>query len=80
MLNAAIPKLNEAFIEKNHQHLAHLFNRSNLNILVATAFVGTLIICNLHNAVAILPKGYESLKPLFLNTFFRSFNRCFNWP
>lgn len=69
MLNAAIPKLNEAFIEKNHQHLAHLFNRSNLNILVATAFVGTMIICNLHNAVAILPKGYESLKPLFLILF-----------
>jgi O-antigen/teichoic acid export membrane protein len=69
MLSAAIPKLNEAFIEKNHSHLAHLFNRANLNILVATAFIGTLILCNLHNAVAILPAGYESLKPLFLILF-----------
>ncbi|MDI9319531.1 MAG: oligosaccharide flippase family protein [Phycisphaerales bacterium] len=69
MLNATIPKLNEAFIEKNNSHLAHLFNRANLNILVATAFVGTLIVSNIHNVVAILPKGYESLKPLFLILF-----------
>lgn len=69
MLNAAIPKLNEAFIEKNNNHLAHLFNRANLNILVATAFVGVLIVSNIHNVVAILPKGYESLKPLFLILF-----------
>jgi O-antigen/teichoic acid export membrane protein len=69
MLSAAIPKLNEAFIEKDNAHLALLFNRANLNILLATAFFGVLIICNLHNAVAILPKGYESLKPLFLILF-----------
>ncbi len=69
MLSAAIPKLNEAFIEKDNAHLALLFNRANLNILLATAFFGMLIICNLHNAVAILPKGYESLEPLFLILF-----------
>jgi O-antigen/teichoic acid export membrane protein len=69
MLNAAIPKLNEAFIEKNSAHLAQLFNRANLNIIVATAFVGTIIVCNIHNAVAILPKGYEALAPLFMILF-----------
>jgi O-antigen/teichoic acid export membrane protein len=69
MFIAAMPKINEAFIENKKEHLLELFNRTNLNIIVATAFVGVLILANLHNAVAVLPKGYEALAPLFLILF-----------
>lgn len=69
MLSAAFPKLNEAFIHDRKEHLVDLFNRANLNIVIATAFVGVLILCNVHNAVLLLPKGYEALVPLFMILF-----------
>ncbi|MBS1614978.1 MAG: polysaccharide biosynthesis C-terminal domain-containing protein [Bacteroidetes bacterium] len=65
MSGAAFPRLNEAFIDKSPE-LDSLFTRSAVNIQLVTAAMWLLIAANLHNAVAILPKGYEAIAPAFL--------------
>lgn len=65
MMTSAFPKLNQIYIGGDRVQLLDFFNRTNLNILVATVFIGILMLCNLHNAVALLPDGYGALAPLF---------------
>lgn len=65
MSGAAFPRLNEAFVEKDAQ-LNSLFTRTAINMQLVTAAMWLLIAANLHNAVAILPKGYEDIAPAFL--------------
>ncbi len=65
MSGAAFPRLNEAFIA-NDPELGSLFTRTAVNMQLVTLAMWLLIASNLHNAVAILPKGYEGIAPAFL--------------
>jgi O-antigen/teichoic acid export membrane protein len=69
MMTSAFPKLNQIFLNSHKEHLFDFFNRTNINILVATVFVGVLMLSNMHNAVVLLPKGYESLESIFMILF-----------
>lgn len=60
MTLAAYPTLNQAYIDKNEAHVKDLFNRSSINILTVGVAMFLLIGCNLHNAVRLLPPGYEA--------------------
>ncbi len=63
--SAAFPKINEAFVAEDPQ-LNSLFTRSAINIQVVAVAMWILVACNLHNVIAILPKGYEAIAPTFL--------------
>lgn len=64
MTLAAFPALNKAYIDDDKIHLQDLFTRSGLNILIVGIAMFLIIGCNLNNAVAILPKGYEATASL----------------
>ncbi len=66
MTGSSYASLNSAYIDNDLPRLRDLFSRAGVNILIAS--VGMLIIIgnNLDNAVAILPKGYEVVKPIVL--------------
>ncbi len=64
MANSAFPILNKTYIEEDHEHLSDLFKRSGVNILIVGMALFAVIFCNLDNLVAILPKGYEAIKPI----------------
>lgn len=66
MTGSSYATLNQAYIDNDMPKLRDLFSRAGVNILIAS--VGMLIIIgnNLDNAVAILPEGYEIVKPIVL--------------
>lgn len=64
MTNASFPILNEAYINKDMPKLKSLFHRAGVNIQIAAFAMILLIGLNLDNVVAILPEGYELVKPL----------------
>jgi O-antigen/teichoic acid export membrane protein len=66
MLNASFPILTKAYHDNDFEKVKDVFVRSSLNILVASTGLAAIIACNLHNAVAILPKGYEPISMLVL--------------
>ncbi|HRO42054.1 MAG TPA: polysaccharide biosynthesis C-terminal domain-containing protein [Flavipsychrobacter sp.] len=66
MLMASFPILTKAFHDNDMQKVRDVFLRSSLNILVASVGLAAIICCNLHNAIAILPQGYEAIVPLVL--------------
>ena len=66
MGSAAFPKLAEAFLAKAGAELHDLFNRSGLNMLIVAVAMWLIVVCNLHNAVAILPRGYGAIAPIVL--------------
>lgn len=66
MASSSTPILNQAFIEKDTAKIHNLFSRAGVNIFIAALAMFLLIGLNLDNAVAILPKGYEAIKPLVL--------------
>lgn len=66
MASSSLPILNQAYIEKDMTKINDLFSRAGINIFIAAVGMVILIGLNLDNAVAILPEGYESVKPLVL--------------
>lgn len=66
MANSSIPILNQAYIEKDNAKVNDLFSRAGINIFIAAIAMFLLIGLNLDNAVAILPLGYEAVKPLVI--------------
>lgn len=66
MSTSSISTLNRAYIDNDLPHLRDLFKRAGSNILLVTAGVFLLIVCNLDNAIALLPPGYEVVKPVVL--------------
>lgn len=66
MATASMPILNEAFLGNNMPKVRDLFTRAGINILVAGIGMFVIMAMNLDNAVKILPKGYEEVKPLVL--------------
>jgi len=66
MATAAFPKLAEAFLAGAHEHLQNLFNRSGLNMLIVAVAMWLIVVCNLHNAVALFPPGYAAMAPIVM--------------
>ena len=66
MSTTALPILNQSFIAKDEPKVKDLFMRSGINILIAGIVMLVIVFCNLHNAIAILPKGYESISLVVL--------------
>jgi O-antigen/teichoic acid export membrane protein len=64
MSTTALPILNQSYIAKDKEKITDLFMRSGINILIAGIAMLLIVICNLHNAVAILPAGYEAITPV----------------
>lgn len=63
---ASFTVLAQAFAEDNIAKAKDLFSRASLNMLIPTIGVSIILFCNLHNATAILSKGYEQMAPVFL--------------
>lgn len=62
LTNAAFPKLNQAFVQQDPD-LGSLFVRSAINLQIVSVAMWLIIMCNLHNAVAILPGAYAAIAP-----------------
>ncbi len=63
MLQATFPILAQAFAVDNQEKVTDVFTRSSINFFIASVAMWLLIVCNLPNAVMILPagKGYEAI-------------------
>lgn len=66
MLNSTFALLAQAFKDSNLAKAKDIFVRSSLNIFIASVAMLLLIVCNLHNAVKILPSGYEEIVPVVI--------------
>lgn len=66
MASAAFPKLNEVWLQGDKNILDDLFKRAGLNMLIVAVGMWLLVCSNLHNAVAIFPKGYAGILPVVL--------------
>jgi O-antigen/teichoic acid export membrane protein len=66
IIAASFPVLNQAYIDGDHTRLKGLYTRTGLNTLITGVGMFVVIACNLDNAVAIFPEGYEQLKPVTL--------------
>lgn len=66
MSSSSLPVLNRAYIDNDIPKLNDLFSRAGVNILVVGIGLFIVIGSNLNNAVTILPKGYEAIKPVAL--------------
>ncbi len=66
MMTTTYPVLTRAFKENDKVRINDVFVRSCLNILIVTVIVAVLIICNLHNATAIIKNGYDDITPIVL--------------
>ena len=69
MLTPTVTVLAQAMANKEHGKAKDVFVRSSINVLLATVFMAVLIICNLGNAVAVLPPGYEQITLAFVILF-----------
>lgn len=66
MASSSTPILNQAYIDKDFVKIRDLFSRAGVNIFIAAIAMFLLVGLNLDNAVALLPDGYEAIKPLVL--------------
>jgi O-antigen/teichoic acid export membrane protein len=66
MLSSTFPVLAQAFNAEDGAKVKDVFLRSSMNIFIASAAMFLLISCNLHNAVVLLPPGYEAIAPVVL--------------
>lgn len=66
MASSSTPIINQAYIDKDFDKIRDLFSRAGINILIAAVGMFLVIGLNLDNAVAILPAGYEAIKPIAL--------------
>ena len=58
-----------AYTDKDTPRVKDVFNRSSLNILIATTGMALIVCCNLDNAVAVIKSGYEQIIPVCLILF-----------
>lgn len=61
MSGIASADISKSYAQKNHEKVSDSYSRSAINIFIATIFMSLLIVCNLHNAVAIMGEGYEAV-------------------
>jgi O-antigen/teichoic acid export membrane protein len=65
MSTSTFAVLAQAFTNSDIPKAKDIFNRSSLNILIATTGVSLLICCNLGNALSVIKTGYGELVPVF---------------
>ena len=65
MTSAAFPKINQAFVDEDPE-MPGLFVRSAVNIQIVSMAMWLIVICNLDNALAIIPSEYAALAPCVL--------------
>jgi O-antigen/teichoic acid export membrane protein len=63
---SALPDLTKAYEAKDMLKVENLFKRAGINILIVAVGMWLVIVLNMHNAVLILNKGYESVTMLVL--------------
>lgn len=61
MLQSAMASLIDAFKHNDIPRIKDLFTRTSINMFIATMAMFLLIICNMHNAIKLLPDGYEAI-------------------
>ncbi|MFA6150798.1 MAG: oligosaccharide flippase family protein [Chitinophagaceae bacterium] len=61
MTAPASADISRAYAQNLHEKVKDSYSRSGLNIFIASVFMCVLISCNLHNALAIMPVGYEAV-------------------
>ena len=66
MLQSTFPVLTQSFKEDSMEKAKDIFARSSMNIFLASVAMFLLVICNIHNAVALLPKEYENVAPVVI--------------
>ena len=69
MLMPTITVLSQAIANDDTEKARNIFERSSINVLIATLFMAIVIGCNLGNAITVIEKGYEEILPLFLILF-----------
>ncbi len=65
MQNATFPILAQAFRDNDRAKIQDVFNRSSINILIASLGLFVLIGCQMDKITQTLPPIYEALTPLF---------------
>lgn len=61
MNGIASADISKSYALGQYEKVKDSYSRSALNIFIATIFVCVVILCNLHNAVIIMGKGYEAV-------------------
>ena len=73
MLAPTATVLSQAIASDDYVKAKNIFERSSINVLIATLLMTVIICCNLSNSVAIIQTGYEAIVPLFLILFIGRF-------
>jgi O-antigen/teichoic acid export membrane protein len=66
MINAATPKINEAYHNNDMSLMKNLFIRSSDNMLIGVLAMWLLILPNMHNAEALLKADYKGITAIVL--------------
>lgn len=66
LVPASYAVLAKAFAENDTPKAKDLFQRSSVNIFIATMFVAAVLVCNLQNVLHVIPAGYEAISGVFL--------------
>lgn len=66
LVPASYAVLAKAFADNDTAKAKDLFQRSSLNIFIATMFVSVVLCCNLQNVLNVIPPGYEAIIGVFL--------------
>lgn len=73
MMTPTITVLSQAMAANDRRKAKDIFERSSINVLLASLFMAVLIICNLENAVAVLKEGYSQIILIFIILFIGRF-------
>lgn len=66
LVPASYAVLAKAFADNDTAKAKDLFQRSSVNIFIATVFVAAILYCNLPNVLNVIPAGYEAITGVFL--------------
>jgi len=69
MITPTFAVMAKAYTDNDTAKVKDVFNRSSLNILIATTGMALLICCNLDNAVSVIKSGYEQIIPVYMILF-----------
>lgn len=64
MVSATFPEFAKTFKSTDRDKTQDIFQRSSINIFIASVGIAVIIFVNLHNAVDVLKRGYEEMIPI----------------
>lgn len=53
--------ITRSYAQQEYEKVKDLYKRSGINALIGTVFMALIIVCNLHNAVALMPPKFEAV-------------------